>query len=65
MQQEAYNHKTIEKKWQKYWDEHQTFKTDVWDFSNVQSDRLWLPFWTSSCFSTALTSNPTRCEVVI
>mgnify|MGYP000230100870 FL=1 len=33
MQQEAYNHKTIEKKWQKYWDEHQTFKTDVWDFS--------------------------------
>ena len=33
MQQEAYNHKTIEKKWQKYWDEHKTFKTDVWDFS--------------------------------
>ena len=33
MQQEAYNHKTIEKKWQKYWEEHQTFKTDVWDFS--------------------------------
>ena len=33
MQQEAYNHKTIEKKWQKYWDEHQTFKTNVWDFS--------------------------------
>ena len=33
MQQESYNHKTIEKKWQKYWDEHQTFKTDVWDFS--------------------------------
>ena len=33
MQQEAYNHKTIEKKWQKYWDEHQTIKTDVWDFS--------------------------------
>ena len=33
MQQEAYYHKTIEKKWQKYWDEHQTFKTDVWDFS--------------------------------
>lgn len=33
MQQEAYNHKSIEKKWQKYWEEHQTFKTDVWDFS--------------------------------
>ena len=30
---EAYNHKTIEKKWQKYWEEHETFKTDVWDFS--------------------------------
>ena len=23
----------IEKKWQKYWEEHETFKTDVWDFS--------------------------------
>ena len=23
----AYDHKTIEKKWQHYWDEHQTFKT--------------------------------------
>lgn len=23
----AYNHKEIEKKWQRYWDEHQTFKT--------------------------------------
>ena len=29
--------------------------------SNVQSDRLWLPFWTSTCFSTALTSNLTDC----
>ena len=28
-----YNHQEIEKKWQKYWDEHETFKTDVWDFS--------------------------------
>ncbi|MBQ3253477.1 MAG: leucine--tRNA ligase, partial [Acholeplasmatales bacterium] len=28
-----YNHKEIEKKWQDYWDENQTFKTDVWDFS--------------------------------
>ena len=28
-----YNHQEIEKKWQKYWDEHDTFKTDVWDFS--------------------------------
>ncbi len=28
-----YNHKGIEKKWQKYWDEHDTFKTDVYDFS--------------------------------
>ena len=29
----AYNHIEIEKKWQKYWDEHKTFYTDVWDFS--------------------------------
>ncbi len=29
----GYDHKTIEKKWQTYWDEHETFKTDVWDFS--------------------------------
>lgn len=28
-----YNHLEIEKKWQKYWEEHETFKTDVWDFS--------------------------------
>ena len=26
----------------------------------VQSGRLWLPFWTSTGFPTALTSNPTR-----
>ncbi len=29
----SFNHLEIEKKWQKYWDEHQTFKTDVYDFS--------------------------------
>lgn len=28
-----YNHHEIEAKWQKYWAEHETFKTDVWDFS--------------------------------
>ena len=28
-----YNHLEVEKKWQKYWDEHETFKTDVYDFS--------------------------------
>ena len=28
-----YNHLRIEKKWQEYWEENQTFKTDVWDFS--------------------------------
>lgn len=28
-----YNHEEIEKKWQKYWEENQTFKTDIWDFS--------------------------------
>lgn len=30
---EMYNHKAIEKKWQTYWQEKETFKTDVWDFS--------------------------------
>ena len=29
----TYNFQEIEKKWQKYWDENKTFKTDVWDFS--------------------------------
>ena len=28
-----YDFSSIEKKWQKYWEEHETFKTDVWDFS--------------------------------
>lgn len=29
----GYDHKKIETKWQKYWDEHETFKCDVYDFS--------------------------------
>ena len=29
----SYNFREIEQKWQKYWDEHKTFHTDVWDFS--------------------------------
>ncbi len=29
----SYNFNEIEKKWQDYWDENETFKTDVWDFS--------------------------------
>ncbi len=28
-----YNPEAIEKKWHKYWEENDTFKTDVWDFS--------------------------------
>ena len=28
-----YVHSNIEVKWQKYWEENNTFKTDVWDFS--------------------------------
>lgn len=28
-----YNFKTIEKKWRKFWEENNTFHTDVWDFS--------------------------------
>ena len=29
----GYDYQKIEKKWQKYWEDNQTFKTDVWDFS--------------------------------
>ena len=28
-----YNFAEIESKWQKYWEEHKTFKVDAWDFS--------------------------------
>ncbi len=28
-----YDYKSIETKWQKYWADNETFKTDVWDFS--------------------------------
>jgi len=28
-----YNFSKIEKKWQKYWEENEVFKTDIWDFS--------------------------------
>ena len=28
-----YDPGVIEPKWQRYWEEHQTFRTDVWDFS--------------------------------
>ena len=28
-----FDHKQIEVKWQKYWDENKTFETNVWDFS--------------------------------
>ena len=28
-----YNHIEIENKWKKYWEDNNTFKTDVWDFS--------------------------------
>ena len=30
---ERYDFASIEKKWQKYWEENECFKTDVWDFS--------------------------------
>lgn len=29
----SYDYAAIESKWQKYWEEHNTFKTDIWDFS--------------------------------
>lgn len=28
----GFDHKTIEKKWQKYWEDNHTFECDVWDF---------------------------------
>lgn len=28
----GFNHQEIESKWQKYWEDHQTFVCDVWDF---------------------------------
>jgi leucyl-tRNA synthetase len=28
-----YDANEIEKKWNKYWEEHKTFETDIWDFS--------------------------------
>lgn len=30
---ERYDFASVEPKWQKYWEKHETFKTDVWDFS--------------------------------
>ena len=35
-----YDPKTIEPKWQKYWEEHETFKTDVHDFSRPKFSAL-------------------------
>ena len=29
----VYDHIKVEKKWQQYWEDNETFKTDVWDFS--------------------------------
>ena len=29
----GFDHKSIEKKWQAYWEENKTFVCDVWDFS--------------------------------
>ena len=29
----SYDHRKIEKKWQKYWADHKTFRTDAYDFS--------------------------------
>lgn len=29
----TFNHQEVEKKWQKFWEENQTFKTDIHDFS--------------------------------
>ena len=50
----TYNPKSIEPKWQKYWEEHGTFKTDVWDFSKPKYyalDMFPYPSERSSCRS--------------
>jgi leucyl-tRNA synthetase len=31
------NHREIEAKWQAYWDTHETFKCDPWDFSKPKA----------------------------
>ena len=36
----SYDHKQIETKWQHYWEENQTFKTDTADFSKPKYDTL-------------------------
>lgn len=38
-----YNALKIEQKWQAYWEENQTFKTDIYDFPNRNSMR-WICF---------------------
>ena len=40
----GFDHQKIEAKWQKYWDENQTFKTDVWDF-HPNTFATWLRFF--------------------
>ena len=35
-----YNFREIEKKWNKYWEENETFEKDVWDFSNPKVNGL-------------------------
>ena len=34
-----YDFASIEAKWHKYWEEHDTFHTDVWDFSKPKIGR--------------------------
>ena len=38
--EQRYNPKVIEKKWQEYWAEHETFKTDVWDSASQNTTYL-------------------------
>ena len=46
-----FDHKQIEPKWQKYWDEHKTFKTDCYDDSTVPASGG--GYVSGSCFASA------------
>ncbi len=37
LEEVMYNHKVVEKKWQKIWDQEKLFKTDVYDFSKPKA----------------------------
>ena len=53
-----FNHKIIEEKWLKYWEENKTFKTDTSDFSKP---KFFIKFFTIALFPLAL--GPTKTNI--